>query len=49
MYIVSYTWDSEDDEFQMWQEMRFEDINKAREFATSLMDDGVAIVRVIKV
>lgn len=48
MFVVMYTWDS-GDEFQMWYEQQFELLYEAKQFATSLQDDGVAIVRVIKV
>lgn len=47
MFVVMYTWDSED-EFQIWQEQRFETAYEAQQFAVSLMDDGVAIVRSFK-
>ena len=47
MFIVTYTWDS-DDEIQIWQKQQFELLYEAREFAASLQDDGVAIVRIIK-
>lgn len=47
MYIVKYTWDF-DYEFQAWQEQTFASITEAKEFATSLQDDGVAVIRIIK-
>ena len=47
MFIVMYTWDS-DDEIQIWQKQQFELLYEAREFAASLQDDGVAVVRIIK-
>lgn len=48
MWVVKYTWDSPE-EFQYWQEQTFTSITDAKEFAISLQDDGVAVVKVIKI
>ena len=42
-----YTWDS-DETFQYWQEKHFETTYEAEQFAMSLMDDGIAVVRTFK-
>lgn len=47
MWIVLYSWDNES-EFQHWQEVRFASAYEAEQEAMSLMDDGVAIVKVFK-
>lgn len=47
VYTVFYTWDSEDEEFQYWQECQFESLDEAREFVASLANDGVAVTRII--
>jgi hypothetical protein len=47
MWILMYTWDTSE-ECQHWQERRFESAYEAEQEAMSLMDDGVAIVRVFK-
>lgn len=48
MFVVSYTWDTFEEEFQVWQEARFSSAYEAEQFVMSLIDDGVAVVRTFK-